>query len=473
MQKRQIILVALISGSCSLLVEIAGTRVLAPFIGNTIFSWAAVIGFVLASLSMGYYIGGVLADRHKDERHLSYILLAAALSTLMIPFMGALLLPFTLLTDLLTASLFGALILVPASLFYGMVSPYAIKLTSRRGAEGEGAGLIFAVSTTGSIAGALVTGFILIPNLTVTNIFVLGAVLMFLSSLLVSGFRKENLLEAAPFIVLSVLLLNLQLEPPTLGTLVFSGNSAYYHIRIIDTEWNGDEARVLFLDNAASSGERPDGSPAFDYMSTTRLAYGIPDEVNQALVIGSAVGTEVEDLKKTFPYAHVDGVEVDAKTVELGSRYFSLDDDESTTITIDDARRYLMTTDNSYDLVLIDVFRGHSVPPHLATKEFLLSLKEKLAPEGVVAINFISSLEGKDSGTFSALHSTFSSVFDNVVVFPVGGSPDAAQNIVLIATDKDISPFTAANSPYIYDGPVPEHPLLTDELNPIELYTVK
>jgi spermidine synthase len=272
---------------------------------------------------------------------------------------------------------------------------------------------------------------------------------------------------------MSLLMLGAQLEPPVKGVLVYGGDSAYYHLRVIDTTWRGGPARVLFLDNAASSGERPDGGPAFEYVKTTRLAYEIPKNVSRALVIGSAAGTEMEELKRAYPDAMVDGVEIDERAVALGRDYFSFEDDDRTTVIIDDARRYVLRTNATYDLVLIDAFRGTSLPYHLATKEYLSALKERLSPDGLVVVNIISSADGDKSSVFAYMHGTFSSVFSDVVAIPTGNDTKKLQNIVLIASDRDLSEFRAAHADRIYSGPVAQKPPLTDELNPIELYAAR
>jgi spermidine synthase len=466
----QILAATFVSGACSLLVEIAGVRVLAPYIGATIYSWAAGISLVLASLSFGYYLGGVLADRYDSKGHLSLILLAAGLMTLLIPLMGALLLPITLALDLLPASLLGAIILVPSSCFYGMVSPFAIKLTSRSGSEGKGAGRVFSLSTIGSILGALGTGFVLIPNVALTHIFILAALLMLFSSILVSGFRKGAIIDVLSFAIVAFLVSDAPILPSFGEKTIFSGDSAYYHIQVVESEWGGSPARILYLDNAPSSAERADGSPALSYALASRLAYSIVPEPRNALVIGTAAGTEVEDLKRLYPSLHVTGVDIDPVAVDLGRRYFSLNDDNRTTIAIDDARRFLLRTNDTYDLVLLDTFRGLSVPYHLTTQEYLFTLKGRLEPGGVVVTNIISSLEGNGSTLFRSLFSTFSSAFENVIVIPVGGDPARRQNIVLIASDRDLTNFTLEHEGRIYSKGVPETPPLTDELNPAELF---
>ncbi|MCI0503078.1 fused MFS/spermidine synthase [Candidatus Micrarchaeota archaeon] len=470
---RMILAAVFISGTCSLLVEIAGARVLAPYLGTSIYSWAAVIGFVLAALSIGYYSGGVMADRQGNGKQLSIVLLAAGLMTMIVPFLGAALLPFTLFMDIIPASLLGAVILVPASYFYGMVSPYAIKLTSKSGAEGKGAGMVFSVSTIGSIAGALGTGFVLIPNMAITHIFISAGAFMLLASLLVSGFRKGALLDVFAFAILASVIALASPAPQLRGTSVFSGDSAYYHVQVLDMDYNGGPARILFLDNAASSGERADGTPAFDYTMTSRLGYEIIPDPKSALVVGSAAGTEVEELKMFYPSVHVTGVEIDPMAVEMGRKYFSLKEDDRTEIVIDDARRFLLRTEGKYDLVLVDTFRGLSMPYHLTTKEYLAALKGRMAPGGVVIANLISAPEGEKAAVFRYLHSTFSSEFENVIALPTKDDMHSTQNIVLIASDRSLEDFSKAHAALIYDGDIPAAPPLTDERNPIELYLLR
>jgi hypothetical protein len=88
----------------------------------------------------------------------------------------------------------------------------------------------------------------------------------------------------------------------------------------------------------------------------------------------------------------------------------------------------------------------------------------------VVLANLISSLEGDDSEVFLRLHSTFSSVFANVLVLPVRGEAEGLQNILIIATDADVDGFREAHKGEIYAGEIASAAPLTDELNPIEVY---
>ncbi|MBD3397503.1 hypothetical protein GF412_00225 [Candidatus Micrarchaeota archaeon] len=468
---RELLLIAFVSGACSMLVEIAGARAIAPYLGNTIYTWAAAIGLVLAALSVGYYAGGVLADRYNDRKHFSLILLAAGIMTLIVPLLGNMLVPFTILLELSTANLVSALILVPASIFYGMVSPYVIKLTSRAGHEGQGAGRVFAISTIGSILGAIGTGFILIPNVQLTHIFISAAIAMVLMSWIASP-KKGALLDILPLALLGFLALQAGHANLHGGEVVYETDSVYYHILVLDGNYDGEPARFMLLDNSFSTGETLTGAPAFDYVRKSSISFELIQDVQNALLIGVAGGTQIEEVKKNFPGVQVDGVDIDPKAIEAGKRYFSLEDDDNTELIVDDARRHVKTTDKTYDLVLIDVFRGRSIPPHLATQNFLLELKGKMSQDGLVVVNVISALEGEDAIVFILLHNTFSSVFENVLAMPIGENPGEITNIVLIATDRDISSFIEQHEGEIYFGQVPKAPPLTDELNPIEIYVV-
>lgn len=468
---RELLLVSFVSGACAMVVELAGARIISPYLGNTIFTWTAVIGLVLGALSLGYYLGGTVADRYNDRKHFSTILLLAGVGTLIIPILGNFIIPFTVLLDLAVASLIASLVLVPASMFYGMVSPYIIKLTSEKGEEGKSAGRIFSISTIGSIIGVLGTGFILIPNIALTHIFVFTGFLMIASSWIVLKKRSRILFfDLAIIAILAAFSLQMGTVSLVNGEVIHEEESAYYHIRVIDTAYHDEDARIMFLDTAPSSAEW-EGEPVFRYTIKSREGYELVEDPERALVIGAAAGSQVEDLKKHYPDVTVDGIEIDEKTIELGKEYFSLEDDNRTNIIIDDARRYLKTTDSTYDIVIIDAFRGMTIPYHLATMEFLAELKGRMSDDGVIILNIISAVEGEKSDTFVYIYNTFSTVFDNVVVMPLGENPYAVQNIVIIATDSDVSQFLENHESY--EGEIPAVDPLTDELNPIDIYVVR
>ncbi len=451
-----------------MVVEIAGGRAIAPYLGSTIYTWASVIGFVLGALSAGYYVGGKLADRYKDRRHLSYVFVAAAFCTLIIPVLIAIIVPYSVPFDLAVASIITSFALVPASIFYGMVGPYAIKLITKKGQEGRVSGRVFAISTVGSIIGVLGTGFMLIPNIAISYTFILAALSMFLCSLIIGYDAKIP--DLFVFAVFIVFVSTISFSPPVCGEIIYSTSSEYYEINILKTSLEGVQSLVLFLDSSPSSAIAVDGSLPFGYVKKSRLGYELTDNPERALVIGVAAGTQVEDLKGHFPNLRVDGVEIDEKTVGLGERYFGLEIDNRTEITIDDARRYVKSTSRSYDIVLMDVFRGSSIPYHLASVEFVRELKAIMEPEGVFIINIISPVEGEQATLLSLIHNTLSQEFSNVIVLPVGDDPYKTQNCIIIASDMDLSSFSEKYSDEIYPFKPATDRIITDDLNPADVH---
>lgn len=188
-----IFLIVFITGAAVMVVELLGTRMIAPFYGASLYVWSAPISVTMIALAMGYYIGGYWADR-AERTGLSLIIALAAVLILVIPWLAC---PILLATDplgLRLGAFVSALILFwPSLTFLGMVSPFAIKL-STRGLSGLGssAGSIYAVSTLGSVIGTLALSFLLFPSIGSRHIFIgVGMGLLVLAT--AGSIRKEIL----------------------------------------------------------------------------------------------------------------------------------------------------------------------------------------------------------------------------------------------------------------------------------------
>jgi predicted membrane-bound spermidine synthase len=160
-------LVTFTASFCMMVIELVAGRILAPYIGQHLYSWTSIIGVCLAGISIGAWLGGWLADKFPYRATLGWFLFFAGLFSLAIP----------LLTDqICTAELlkghvslmvrivaYTAMIFLPATLVLGMISPMVIKLVVRDlNKTGSIVGRIYAFSTIGSILGTFVTGFFLI-----------------------------------------------------------------------------------------------------------------------------------------------------------------------------------------------------------------------------------------------------------------------------------------------------------------------
>ena len=191
-----------ITGACVLVVEVVAIRVLSPYFGNTIFTVSSVISVVLAALSLGYYVGGRVADKHPSQHWFFSIIFTSGLLLLVSYVLGTLALPFVgNIFSISSGPLISSLVLffLPAFLL-GTLSPYAVKLQSLSTPQdgiGAVAGKMFFWSTLGSIVGSLLAGFVFIPHIGVDRIMIANGIVLSvlgLVPLLVTG--KKNSLES-------------------------------------------------------------------------------------------------------------------------------------------------------------------------------------------------------------------------------------------------------------------------------------
>lgn len=161
-----------ITGAVVLIVEISGTRILAPFYGSTIYVWSSLITVTMACLALGYYWGGRLADKYPDFRILYLIIFLTGLIILIIPKIDGLVLLWSYGLGTKWGSLLASFLLFSLPLTaLGMISPLAIKLKTKfLDSLGTIAGNLYAISTVGSLVGALLAGFWLIPNFGIASI---------------------------------------------------------------------------------------------------------------------------------------------------------------------------------------------------------------------------------------------------------------------------------------------------------------
>jgi len=182
-------LLAFISSACTLVIELIAGRIMAPYIGVSLYTWTTIIGIVLAGMSGGNFFGGFVADRYASRRTLGLIFVAGSVATLSI----------LVITHALEGVTFGlsflprivvsiaAIFFVP-SFVLGMVSPFVVKLAlADLQRSGHTVGTIYAASTVGSIVGTFLTGFLLISWLGTRTIVWLVAAFLLATGLLIGA----------------------------------------------------------------------------------------------------------------------------------------------------------------------------------------------------------------------------------------------------------------------------------------------
>mgnify|MGYP000025005839 FL=1 len=428
------------TGGVLLALEIIASRVLAPYFGNSIYVWGSLIGVFLGALSVGYYLGGRIADRWPSPAVFSGVVFLAGLLVTPIPLFAPAVLEAIALRDfgpranpLLAAFILFAL----PSVVMGAVSPYAVRLRAKSVATmGNVAGRLYALSTMGSIAGTLLAAFVLIQLAGVRMIIhLLGLLLLVLG---VVGWLEARRLGAAlgAFLVLVLAGALVRAAPADSPThLVFAKDTVYHRITVTDE----GRIRYLKLDNYWQSAIDLDAPlrSVFAYTDYMHLPILFAPHARHALLIGLGGGTIPLQYHASYPQLTMDVVELDPTVADVARRYFSLPKSPRLRIFTQDGRFFVKQARQQYDIILLDAYLIDTIPFHLVTREFFQEVRGRLAPGGVIATNIIGALGGPRSRFFRAAYRTFSSVFPVVYTFPVQWSPgseEALRNIILVGT---------------------------------------
>ncbi len=431
-----------LSGFTSLSIELAGSRLLAPYFGTSLYIWAVLVGLILLYLTAGYFAGGRLGDRHPKPQLLFQLTAWAAFITGIIPLIARPILSFSsegfanLDAGLFLGSLFGVVLLFAAPVtLLGCVSPFAIRLVMRDVRKaGNTAGAIYALSTIGSILGTFVSVFLLVPNIgTPRTFYLLSLALLGLSVVGLWAHRSWYFWLLLPIACLLVLPPSV-LRPASFGKLIYATESAYYYIQVVQQDTPTGPQNNLILDEGHAvhsiynPGQLITGGP-WDYFMVAPLFAG-QAAPRSAAIVGLAAGTIAHDLTSVYGPIPIDGVEIDPKIIEVGRRYFDMNAPNLNAIA-QDGRYYVTTTSKKYDLIGIDAYRQPYIPFHLTTKQFFQQVRDHLTPGGVAVIN--AGRTETDYRLVDVIGSTMKAVFPNVYVIDL---PSPQINSIVVGTNQ-------------------------------------
>jgi spermidine synthase len=407
------------AGAGTLATEIAASRLLAPYFGGSTVVWANIIGLILLYLSVGYWLGGRLADRAPRPALLGGIVLVSAGFIAATPFAARPILDAALRgfdsisAGVVVGSFVAALALfaVPVTLL-GAVSPFAIRLAlTDVERSGTIAGRLYALSTMGSIIGTFVSALVTIEAFGTQRTMVGTAALLAGSAALLIGRRAALAALAA---------IGLLLVPPgavkATSGLLFETESPYQYVSVV--EWH-DGTRVLQLNEGVAyhSIWRRGSVLTGEYWDLFTL---LPPLLGHAprdlLVIGNAGGTIARAYGRFYPGVWVDGVELDPSVTAAGKRFLGLDDNPRLHVYTADGRPFLERSLKSYDLIVVDAYRQPYVPFYLATREFFSLARRHLRPGGIIAMN-VAKVPGDDRLS-RAIETTLLAVFPQVWRWP-------------------------------------------------------
>jgi len=485
MRKYYLEVLVFVSGALVMVLELTGSRIIAPYVGSSIFVWSSLIGIILAALSLGYYWGGKLADRGARNKTLGIITFSAGI------FIGAsavfeksiLGLLSENISDIRIIALVSCLILfAPGSVALGMVVPYTVKLKLRSlKRTGEVTGRLYALSTIGSILGTFLTGFYLISSLGSRNIlFLISALALVLSFALLA--KRIRVWSLFGFFVLMM-----TYSFPLTNNLPFLDKDTAYNRVILEEGLDPKTSRpilvlktgilrqsAMFLDK--------DDDLVYEHTKYYRLAGHFNPNIKKALAIGGGGFSYPKDFLKNYPEADLDVVEIDPTITALAKKYFNLSETPRLRIVEMDGLVFLKRNTKLYDAIFMDAFGGDmSMPFHLTTKEAVSALFSGLSENGLVVLNIGSAFDGKKGKFLWAEYNTYKQLFPYVYLFGVADAKDMQklQNIILVAVKSKEPPSLTSFDPeiskylsHLYTGKFEYAPVLTQDFAPVEQYNL-
>ena len=443
-----------VASVCVMVIEVAAGRIISHQYGQSLYAWTAVIGAVLAGMSIGSYRGGRWADRFSPQRTLSWLFLLGALSTESILVLSRFFSNQILLIGLswpaqISIHVFCAFFL--PSLILGAVSPVAVKAALRDPrTAGRTIGSLYAWGSATSILGTFLAGFLLIAVLGIVLVVHMVAIVLALTAIAFQHRSKAPYISAAlciaalaigvaPFPAVENIgrKVGLRDSPPP-GT-VYATESQYSYIAITQDE-EQPNIREMVLDRLIHSRvnlENPrELRYEYEWVYTAVLDKYYPEgKPIDALVIGGGGYTYPHYLEVTRPGSRIDVAEIDPAVTEAAFAAFGLPRDTSIRPFNMDARNFVDDALSAeplrgYDCILGDSINDYSVPYHLTTFEFNEKLGRLLKDDGIYLLNLIDLF---NSGRFlGAVVNTCRRTFPHVYVFNSRNNPNRRDTFVVV-----------------------------------------
>lgn len=454
-----------ISGAVVLIIEIGGTRIMAPFFGSTIFVWSSLITTTLGFLALGYFLGGRLADRHPEAVWFYGILILSGASAFYLLKVNQFILVFGDQFGIRGGPLVASTLLFGLPLFLlSMLGPYVIRLRAQDKEHiGHVSGLVFGISTAGSLVGALLAGFYLIPNLSLTSVFTWTLTIVMIIGIIGLCIEHSNkrLAVGAIILLLSALFIPSGVVQDTkMSSIIHTESSFYSDIKIVELP----ASRSLITGGFAQSVFGLNGEPLPDYLREFKRVLSHWQKDADVLVLGFGAGSFAKIIDPSY---RADYVEIDKAVVDMAKEYFDFALDYNDNMIISDARAYLRSTDKKYDVIIIDLYNGNAIPFYVHTKEALDIIKSRLKPQGVVFSNMIGT---PDDEFISSMVATLRASFANVVV---SAESEELSNILAYASADKSFKFEPSGAYRQIEIDTASSRVITDDRNNTEILASK
>ncbi|BCO32457.1 hypothetical protein TspCOW1_25600 [Thiohalobacter sp. COW1] len=479
-----------LSSAFLLVLEIVAGRLIAPYVGVSLYTWTSIIGVILAGLSLGNWLGGILADRGAGETAAGITLALGGLFSLGILFLLTLIAPLIEAREL---SLLSASFLYVLALFFipgvllGIVTPLLTTLALKYDRRtGHIVGRMHALAALGSILGTFVTGYWLIQYFGTRGVIIATAIGLFL---LAAPFLRHAARPALPAMLAAGLVLTLLTYRLDGFANPCDNESNYFCIRVIDD--SGDHpygtTRSLVLDHlmhGTNHATRPDLllAPYVHLMDELVLAHFTPErsESLRWFFIGGGAYTLPRAVRARSPAADVTVAELDPLVTRTSEQQLFLDTTGMRLLHADARIALQRQPPANFDVIVGDAFHDISVPYHLVTREFARLVRTRLAPDGLYLLNVVDSFP--DSRLVKSIMKTLATEFTHVDVWldQIPAEPMRLALVISAGNGPAPPPVLAARhglerrwmritEPLRQTGtPLAQLPLLSDDFVPVE-----
>ena len=425
--------------------ELIGAKLLAPFFGSSLYVWAAALALTLGGLTTGYFLGGKLSRKYAGSSNLLYlVLIRAGLLLVIMAFTSYLIMEQTISLSLELGAIVSLLcFMFPPLAFMGMVSPIIINLlTQDADAAGNSAGNVYAISTLGGILYTFLMGFYIIPEFGLKNPAVFSGALLALFPF-AALLRKRQLL-ALSFIPLLLLAAFLSMSSAIDYTeeyqVQYQSEGILGQVKVVDHPAygftkDGKLGRGLIVNNTLQTFVAAAGDYQYsiwDWANYFPTAASIYPPGTKVLLLGLGGGTLVKQLQSLG--FDVQAVEIDRRIYEVSVDYFNMPAD--TKVVIDDARHYLKTCGEQFDIIIYDTFLSESVPEHLLTLEGLQDALHLLKSDGMIMANFYGFIEGPSGKAARSVYKTLLASDLEVEIMATPGM-ESSRNLIFLATREE------------------------------------
>ena len=458
----QLPFIAFMSGFSLMAFELIAARILAPSIGSSIYVWTSVIGIIIAAMSVGYWVGGKVSDLRHNFSDIAWLCLGTALTVLvcLVFYLPLIEVATDLLRDPRIQGVVVSLCLfAPTSFLIGVLSPYLVKMqvTSLK-TTGQSFASLSTLESLGGISGTFITGFILFSYIGVREALMIIIVLLIGVSWCISP-RKHVVMRLGVSMGLMVIAGALLFYQPK-GQIETA--SAHYSI-VNGVSSSGRPVRGIATGpNGTQSGVYVDAPNELLFWYTQQLATIVEqtEKRDRILVLGGGTFTLPRYLAQKYPRSQIDVVEIDDELVDIAREHFYYNDPVNIRIIPDDARRYVNTATQSYDIVLVDVYSDASVPFSLMSREYSDKLHRILAPQAIIGVNMIADTNGPCRELLRALDAPYRLLRSNVSYVQQQKGSRSNMVVVYSPMKTSIRGYSRLN--------LPMPPIYTDSFMPAE-----